>query len=636
MAEVVLAVALIARGFHPIYLVACIVGIACTAGYLLLRSKLNLESSDGSWAVYLTGALVFTVVALTSYLLRPAEYIKPLSYYVLSAIAVAFVFGCATVTSNSRQSAILLALIVSIGLMHVWTESMMFPSVIGIDAWTHERITTQELAMATGTQPNVYDIPYLTWTTIGAHYSLMHVYIAKAMQITGMGYKMSTLIFWSSLQVVANAILAYLIGSELLSRKVGLTAALMIVIANWILLFNEWAIPNSSGVALSLAVAYLGISWHRTHSLWLALVILLVMAISFTTHLLSSVWVVGIIVCIFILPQLLTSRNSIRAMLPDIAKASILPIIVLVALVAWFQMTTIQASVDATIAAGGIETFAIGDVPGVATNSVGPSIPVAVDSVAAKVSEQLRSGSLIELMVGSLGMFLYMGLAIVGCLFLLRVRPFALNTTWVILCMGVLVIGFLPYISGISVIEHRWWYLAEGLMSIPLGAALLGLSGVSRHYFARITIVVLVGVVAFLSTIGLPSNLTNRTLSPNLIVRYGLTAGEMEAKQIAEAYKPNVLGVDPYYMAYLQADAEWLLSPKRKSISLEKNILSGEFGESPSDVIILRDALYTEPLGYGGGTIYRLGYNPIEQASKQGYTKVWENGEACVLIRTKR
>lgn len=143
-------------------------------------------------------------------------------------------------------------------------------------------------------------------------------------------------------------------------------------------------------------------------------------------------------------------------------------------------------------------------------------------------------------------------------------------------------------------------------------------------------------IVSF-NIIGLPSNITNRALSPNLIVRYGLTEGEIEAMEhitIDQVFENGgTLGSDSYYVAYIQSDVDWYWPQRTKVRSIDNYILANNFKDCPYDIVLLRHALYKEPFAYGNGSIYKLKCNPIETAKQQGYTEIWENGEISCLTR---
>jgi len=328
----------------------------------------------------------------------------------------------------------------------------------------------------------------------------------------------------------------------------------------------------------------------------------------------------------------------------------------LLMLMAWLQFTTLGNSAIHTINQQGTPSYTVGDSPPVSVSTIAGTAPPVdkstgspVDKSAGNtdteveeegdailqysVNDQLQ-GSLGELAIDSMGMFLYFGAAIIGCFVMLRRRE-PLRVTWVLLSIAALAIGFLPQLIGVSLIEHRWWYLAQVLLAIPLGAVLVRTTMRTKKWYGVAVVSVLVGVIAFLSTVGLPNNMTNRLFSPNLIARYALTEKEMEGKEIAESYDPKVLGADPYMMSYIHSDAFWHYPINQKALSAGNNIIHGDFANSPCDVILLRAALRTEPFAFGSGAIYKLEGDPVRAAEKAGYEVVFDNGEVQCLVRRK-
>jgi len=668
VAILVIAIIVTIQDLHPIYLVACSVGGICSLGYLVLGDRLQtgISCSDSApWLPRYIWSVLLLILALVLYLMRSQEYVMPMTYYLCMSTSVALLFWCTLATGGRKQTIAVLCLVTGIGLTYLWTTSMMFPSLIGIDPWTHMRITTQEMIVATGGKPDTYGISDLTITTIGGYYSLMHIWLWKIMSTTGLGYKIVTLVFWSSLQVVANVVLVFLIGNRLFNRKVGLVAALVMATGNWVLFFNSWAIPNTLGATLALGVVYAGIMWHETGHKWWLTVLPVLLAIGMGVHLVTAMWVLGTSSCILMLPILLKKHFTLHRATIQVGKAAVIPAIMLLILVAWLQFTTLGASVEKTIREDGTPAYTIGKAPVAPATEIASTAPPAASTpttdsttpsdittvpptttpdgtllngngepeepMTYRVSDQLQ-GSLGELTIDSIGMFLYFGIALAGCFVMIqRKRP--LRIMWVVLCLTVLGIGFLPQLAGVSLLEHRWWYLAQVLLAIPLGVALLRGARITARWYVVPIVMTVVWVMVFLSTVGLPNNMTNRLFSPNLIARYALTEGEMVGKAIAESYSPMILGADPYMMSYIHSDAYWHYPINQKALSAEKNIIHGDFGDSPCDVIILRTALRTEPFAFGSGSIYRLESDPVRMAKESGYVVVFDNGEIQVLVR---
>lgn len=608
--------------FNLVYVVAFGIGILCISVYLATRHKIIINKIILDWASCVLFATALLLMALLFYNNRAEEYVKPLSYYICSAIASIFIFLSTFDINSRKQTFFVLGLISFLALLNVWTECMLFPDVIGMDAWVHKRIATEELPMAMGITPNLYGLAPLNIMTIGGYYSLFHLYVYELLML-GLGYKMTVLILWTSWQVVANVIFVYLIGREVFDKKVGLISALMIAIAGWVMFFNEWAIPNSIGITFCLIAAYLMIKLYKSGNYWFIAPIIFIACLSFLIHIIVSVWLIGVIACLSIVPNLFTKSLNIKKIL----KSLILPLSLTIVFILWLNLTFLGIALTTSVAvAGDYEpssglTYALGKAPALVPYNMTETVPLV---------DELSNGSLYEIAVNSIGMFLYVGLGIAGCLAMLYKRIKPLNITWIILSIVILLIGLVPPFIGKSLIEHRWWCLMQALLTIPLAIILVKLIWCKWNY---LIVGMLVGLIAFMSAIGLPTNISNRTLSPDLIVRYGFTAKELEGFVIAETYNPQRIGSDSFYLAYVQSHARWCNSRGNNAVTLDANVMNADFTNCIADVIVLRDSIYKEPWGYGSGAIYKVLYNPVKLAMEQGYKEVFDNGEVHCLIR---
>jgi hypothetical protein len=601
----IVACVLKVKEFHPIYIVACVIALVCITLYLIFRDKLVKDHEFigyGDW--FVIGVSVYLLIwAALAYAQRSDPYIKPLEYYLLAASSVGLLFFAAMFSDKKRYLYTILGLACVIGLMHIWTESMMFSGLIGIDPWSHLRVVTDELGRVTD------------WKEIGGYYSAVHFYLRWIMDVTGLDYRMAALIFLGSVQMVGNIIFSFLLGKELFNIKVGVVAALMLSCANWNITFGEWIIPNGIGATFALATAYLMIKQYKHH--WTLFIVGGILALSYFTHMIAMVWVTGTIICFTVFPMLFAPQKSFKQVLIMMAKLSVVPIVLIGLVIAWFTFTTNGNSLYATAGQSSFNpafgmSYAIGQAP----TYIGEAVNVVV---------QNSLNYFNEMVINSAGFLLFIGIALIGILMMLRRDRF--NKTYAILCATVLAIGFFPPLFGFSLIEMRWWYLAQCFMAVPLAGALVYLT--QGNKYGVIVVSILVAAVVFLNTIGLMSNLTQRALSPNQIVRYGLTDKEMVGLNVAESFNPKKIGSDSYYTSYIQSKEKWL----GKLEGLEDHIFSGDFRDCESDVLILRDSLYKEPFGYGGGTIYKLEFNPADIAAKQGYQLVYSNGDVQCLIR---
>jgi hypothetical protein len=423
---------LLLQNIHRIYLVAITIGIICISVYLLYGKKLIVKTwgIKNSWAILLVICIV--------------------------------------------------------GLSQLWIVNLQFPnSLIGLDPWTHMRATTQELEIALNPAPNTYDIGHLNWSTIGGYFSLMHLYLKSMMDIFGLNYKWTSLIFWGSLQTIGTIVFVYLNGKGLVNKSVGLLAAFLVSIASWVVYFSEWCIPNGIGATLSLIVAYLFIKSYKTNKHWLAWLSLIFIPIAVFTHILVVVWIVGTMLCMCLIPILLDCIEAFRSWKQRIKLHHILlPIIAILSLVCWYKFSTVtNATYEVSVNIDSMPSFGQNQTTvqelnqslnTVLSNAIESPVTIPQQEIEPIVHDALNNGNIVESVIDGLGMFLYIGIGIIGILMMLRFYP-NMNKTWAILCIGTLIIGFLPSLFGFTILKERWWYLTEVFMSIPLAVALIGI-----------------------------------------------------------------------------------------------------------------------------------------------------------------
>lgn len=625
---------------NSIYTVAAVAGAVGSMLYLPLRNQLaSIARAPVASDKTLLVSLIFLVAGVVAFFTRSSQYEKPTAYYVLMAISVAAAF-VASVSSTGGRTYYILGIILLVGVLHIWTDNLMFPdSLIGLDPWTHMRVTVEELGAA-----DKYGINRLTVQTIGGYYSLMHLYLRAVMTAFDVSYKWASLLFVGTPQVIGIIALTYALGREMISVRAGLVAALVVANAGWVLFFGEWVIPNGSGPLMVLLAAYLYLRAWRTREMWMAWLTIGVLAIALPTHFLSSLWVVGVLVCLGVALAIEQARRADLAPGHRVQFAAI-PLVAALVLLGWWTFTTNGNAVNATTAAMQVPTPSITTpsipTPAVvaieapqstgASTSVEPPVSIPPIMFAPNVQERLDTrrtpGNLPELIMGGLGALLFFGLAIPGLLSMVR-RSWK-HRAWLVVGVGATVIGTIPALVGIVVLDDRWRYLAQVLLAVPLALTLIALWSASKP-----AATVCVAVVVFFSAIGLPANITNGILFPNLVVRYALTRGEMEGVTVAEQRAPPSLGSDSVYVAFIRSSTERHYSGRTKITSIDNNVLTGNFQDAPS-AILLRDALYQEPFAYGSGAVYRIGYNPVDAARGQGYTDVWSNGEIHLLLRNE-
>lgn len=576
---------------------------------------------------------IFVILVIIPYLIISRCHY---AYYI--ALFIGFIcIGCYLIfkkklfvlINESKVDYWILGIAFIMGLSQVWIVNLMFPnSLIGLDTWTHMRITTQELDIALSGNSNSYGINQLTPATIGGYFTVMHLYLKSMMDIFGLNYKWTSLIFVGSVQLVGIIVFVYLIGKELISRQVGSIASLLVANASWVIYFTEWVIPNGIGALFSLITAYLFIKAYKTNRYDLVWYSLILVVISLLLHIMVALWVVGTMICICLITENLDMLNKRKYKGHKVS--NLIPLISLILLLAWYQFTTIGNAI--TVTSNDMESMTSFGQEIQYQQSIVEQQQIAVQSaivpIVPIIKDVLNNGNLIEILIDGMGFFLYFGIAVIGCLMMLKSTN--LNKSWSILCLGTLFIGFFPALFEFQVLKERWWYLGQVFMAIPLAVMIKSIN-------KKVIMCGVIVAIVFLSIIGLPSNITNRAFSQNLIVRYAFTSAELSTRDnltIEQVYQNGgILGADSYYIAYIQSDIDWYWPQRTKVRGIDEYILSGNFKDCPYGIILIREALYNEPFAFGNGSIYKIEYNVLESAKQQGYKELWQKGGVHCLIR---
>lgn len=591
-------IALLIRVGEPLYGASSLLACFACAGYLLLRKRVTLlVSAPDRTMLYDAGWLVAWGTAIAVYALRPEPYERPLAFFVFVALSCGFIVAkVIRCQLSSKDIAITLTQAVAIGLSLVWTVTLMYPSLVGLDPWTHRGIVLSGLD--TG-----------EWLAYPAGHRAWYIFVATVMQTTGLEYRLATMAV-SFVQVVGGALMLFLLGRRIAGTRVGLLAALILSFSSWHIFFGYWTIPNGLGLILLLLAVYLVIKYHDKASKWLAGTAALAVLLLLFTHTLAIVWLIALL-CIWTV-LVLTSGCRLtrgRVLLPLVGVGvsvgtlwAIGPLSQLLELLFTYGLNPIRTGLT--------------QLPGLVGN--GATGTFFLDTIAQPSWETVFNAS---------GMVLGFVIAIAGCLWLLS-KPHRSTSSWfvVVSFCFFLATGIVPALFGMSVIEHRWWYTAQAFGVIPVAVAVISLHKVGKG----VVVAAGVAVLSFLMMIGLPCNMDNYTFSKNQLVRYALTQGELDAAEWALAECDSSIGVDAYYTFVAN------MLPKEQGdrlVGINKEILSKDYDSLEHDIILIRDAIAYEPFALGEGRVYKLLYDPNVELIASGYELVYSAGGVNGYVR---
>ena len=176
---------------------------------------------------------------------------RPTIFFVLVTLMVGVTALAALTTRIRRHEYLVLFQVIIIGLLLAWTESLLFPDVIGADPWYHRALTNA--VIATGSLPSTPDL------SAYVNFPIFHLTVASLSIMTGMGYRDAAMGSVALLQVVGNVLFAYLVAQQIFRKNptIRMLAPLVMVITPLHLYMSFWSIPNGFSSIFLLPVLFL-------------------------------------------------------------------------------------------------------------------------------------------------------------------------------------------------------------------------------------------------------------------------------------------------------------------------------------------------------------------------------------------
>lgn len=499
------------------------------------------------------------------------------------------------IISNRRYVSIIFIQIILLGISIAWSQLLIFPSLVGVDPWYHSVFTN-----------SIIDEGYIPWGSY-SKLPLFHLIIASTSLLVDLPYKFATMLSVSIGQIICNAMFIFLIANYLIkNHRIGLLASLLAIIANHHIFMSYWSIPNGFGVIFIPMILYLLLSRMRTNhqgneAVFRTIITLLLMAVIVLTH---TVAAMSMAIILFIAWIAMKCHGGLWTRAGNNVALSI-PLGFTVAMFAWW-----------TYASGHVQDLGNLVEWGFSADYFGSSPAEAVSySLSVPLSEQLFN---------NLGMFLFFALSFIGIFYMISRRGDSMTFTMSWVMITPLVIGFFSLITGHSVLEHRWWYLAQILLSAPLSIAicLAGTWKSKRSVFAPALISGFVILLSFLLIVSPPANGDNATFSSET-TRSALTASELQAQTIL-SYHDGIIISDKYYatrLSFFDHDTDTFCEE-----ILNKNLLSLE-----GDLILIRGAVIDGPFSLYM-TSYKLDYDLLGSLNNSTFSRIYDNGSVYAYL----
>lgn len=580
---------------HIVYILTGIMALVSCLLWLLIRRthsfKFPLLEYRTLTIFLIICFFLLYILSLLSVHSRPDLYSRPLLYFVLTAV-MAGIVACETLTSSKRYTNLVLIQIILLGLSIAWSQLLIFPSLIGIDPWYHSVLTNQ-----------IIDESFIPESYSYSKFPLFHLMIAATSIMINLPYKFATMASISLGQVICNVVFIFLITNKLFrNHRVGLLAALLVIIANRHIYMCYWIIPNGFGVVFIPIVFYLLITEYKRDSQLAPNIVCMILFVAIIlTHTIAAICMAILLFVAWCALIMCGNYFDVKNYIP-----LMVPVGFIATVFAWW-----------TYASGIIGTLG-------QYLKWGFSIDIFMTT-----PEGFRDYSLVvplgEQLFNNIGMFLFFAISFIGIFYMISCRGSGSTFSMAWVSFTPLAIGFFSLITGHSVIENRWWYLAQILLSIPLAVAIyiIGTWKIRNRNSILYFIFGFVVVLSFFMIMSPIANIDNPMFSPNTNWRATPIESELHAGTILDYYD-GVVKSDNYYASRLGG-----FGYNTRSFCEEvgdRNVMSMK-----GDLVLVRDAVLEGPFMFFSG-IYKLDYRLDDLMESAGFRQVYDSGSVYAYL----
>jgi len=579
--------------------------MVCT-GYLIIRRFFypslipSLDDLRYNTRFYITLNVLFFLLlsySIISIYLRPDPYLRPLGYFISTAL-MATIVANEILFLSPQKSRICFALckIIIMGLSLTYSQILIFPNVVGNDPWAHQSFTLKILN--NGHIPEDFGYSKLP---------LMHLMIGMTSIITNLGYNMASMFSISSLQVVCDALFVFLLGKFLISTKVGLLAALLLEVANYHILFGYETMPNTMAAILIMPIIFILLKLRKDKPFISTLLDMFLMGTLILTHTVTAMCFAIILFLFWVSSEIYTKlfhrEIDLSTITFDSVTLTICALFSIVMLAYWSYIS------------GHILTLA----NLIKLGFYNPLLNWGYQSLSYIPSW--------EEIFTNVGMLLFFSLSFIGCFYMIS-KEFRNKNRLAITSGGIVILflAFFPIIIGKSIIMTRWCYFSQILLVIPLSLSLFLLNGIFKHKLIKgFLMSISVFTLSFLLIMSPVANIDNHLFFPNSGYRRAFTESEIIGASFFTRNSIDKISSDFLYISCKSSSifANYYNVSYDRIISLDNSLYNENFTRDGSIKIIRREIVERSFCLARG--IYRLDYDPNILLTNSGFNKIYDS-----------
>jgi len=511
-----------------IYVLPGILSILAFSLWLIIRNKASISLNDKNNPFYFKLLqIVFFIVfflSIISLYTREHLYERPLLYFVFTSVMVGVLAIQIMLMDENSYTALIFFQVILIGVSLSWSQQLISSSLLGIDPWYHQDVTYNIV--------NTNHIPEGSYSKL----PMFHLLITSILILTEFDYKFASMLSISLLQIICNVLFLFLIARYIYSKniKICFLATLLLIISNYHIFMSYWLIPNGFAMIFFLPILFVMIKLRKSRPV-ISTLISIFFAITLTlTHTITAMFT-AITLFVYwigsnIYPFIYPNNSNNKYPYAEIISISYCTLF-LVMMVSWWS-------------------FASGHI--VALSKLikwGFSIDYFVNTPHEILTESIYNIPQSEQLFNNIGMFIFFSLSFIGLFFMIS-NKYVSHISFNFALIGImpLSLGYLFYITGNSIIEQRWWYFAQIMLSIPVALSLFLISqSLKRFNIEHIFMFLGISFISFLLIMSPPANADNHAFSENSTTSYALTTSELKAIETSSRIWDGLIKTDTYY-----------------------------------------------------------------------------------------
>lgn len=566
-------------------------GIACLI-YFVMRPNLsgidiNLECSKGKNVFVLAQSLIllsFVICVALLHFFSENHTRNPLFFVFVSFISVLLYWSIFYKRSSKFSTVVILAQIIILGILLTWSQIFNFQSIIGEDPYFHAWFVENIISFGTIPPDTAYSF-----------LPIFHLIIGLFCQISGMTYRLSATLSVGLFQIIINTLFIFLLGRKVLNEKIGLIAALLLILSPRHIRMGYEIVPTTLAAIYIPIIVYLVFSDKMKNKSVPSVLIMLFTLMMILTHSLTSVW---LIVVLLVLVLSYIGYGQLRGYIAPLHISIKMCTLSIVGVLGWWS-------------------FATGHI-----DILGGYLKVKFQTTVLlrEVEESAWLNSPVgELVFNNLGMYLFIALSIVGCLYMISWwgNQYMYCFAWTGMITALITMSG-PLLQKF-IIVGRWQYFSFILLAVPLALSFVLLHRVlaKRAIFSACCISCLIFTLAFIMIVSPTANNDNPLFSPTTHIRYGHSDSEILALETLNRISDG----DMYADTYLSVLGKNLTGIK----NADEMIYGRDFHKAGEEPILIREEIISRPVDMFRN-IFFLGYDPRIVLNRQGYSLMYSNG----------